>query len=386
MTTSYDQNVVAAFDSIQPLVASISGLNVSVGAFAYVLNGTAGTYAGVTSVAVTDNATSFLYIDSGGLLQITTSGYPADDAVIKIARVEAASGAFVRVIHDRSVVGFKPTDSTAIPLLISAPSAPSAGFALIYGRMRHGRAYLDMQGSNGRDFPFQPFLGLNKVIMHIPETGTTIRVWGMPVTSVGTVSHPTLASTNLRTSMRRWRQLSAASANSASENRAAATQVWRGNAAGRGGFTFITRVGFATLSANCRGFFGLLSATGATSTSQNPSALTNCLGFAWNATETNLFFQHNDASGTATRIDLGSNFPTNDTSIVYTMFVYSSPNGSDISYRIVREDTGDVADGTVSTDIPASTTFLTYHNYMNNGGDASAIAYECAGVYLESDY
>lgn len=260
------------------------------------------------------------------------------------------------------------------------------GFALIYGRLRHGRPYFDMQGPNGRDFPFQPFLGLNKVIMHIPENGTAIRTWGMPITNVGTVSHPTLASTNLRNSMRRWRQLSAASANSASENRAAATQVWRGNVAGRGGFTFITRIGLATLSANCRGFFGLLSATGATSTSQNPSALTNCLGFAWNATETNFYFQHNDGSGTATRIDLGSNFPTNDTSAVYTMFVYSSPNGSEVGYRIVREDTGDSADGSVSTDIPASTTFLTYHNYMNNGGDASAIAYECAGVYLESDY
>lgn len=46
----------------------------------------------------------------------------------------------------------------------------------------------------------------------------------------------------------------------------------------------------------------------------------------------------------------------------------------------------DPAEFTLSTDIPAATTFLSVYNYMNNGTTAAAIAYDCSGVYLETNY
>ena len=384
MADYYDQNLSVAFDSIQDIVQIVSGLNISIESFAYVVNGGTGSYAGTASTAMTDDSINYVYLNSAGSLQTSTSGYP--DNIVKIARVVAVSGSIVNVFHDRAIVGSKSADYSIIPLLNAIPSTPSNGYASLYGRTRHGRAYLDLLGSNGRDVPFQPFLGMNRVAMQLPETGSTIRTWGIRSTNVGTVSTPTLASTNLSTSIRRWRMTSAATANSAAENRTNITTMWRGNAAGLGGFTFITRISLATLSTNCRGFFGLLSSTGATSTSQVPSNLKNCLGFAWDATETNFRFQHNDASGAATRVDLGSTYATNDTSLVFTFFIYASPNDSVVYYRVVKENTGDFTEGSVSTDLPASTTFLTHHLYMNNGGDASAIAYDCSGIYIETDY
>lgn len=336
----------------------------------------------VTLTLTVGSAGAFRYLGSANALNATPAG--ATEYIVAI--YNAADDRWDVVAY--SGYEFPGGGPLILDALSSMPGAPAAGKLSLYGRLRHGRAYLDVQGPNGRDWPVQPFLGLNKVVMHLPENGTTIRTWGMPVTNVGTVSHPTLAATNLLTSMRRWRLTSAATANSAAENRAAQTLVWRGNAAGRGGFTFIARFGITTNPSNTgRGFFGLTSATGATPTTQVPSALTNCVGLMWDiAAETNFYIGHNDGAGSCTRVDLGANFPVNDAAAVYTLYLYCGPNDSKICYRVVREDTGDVADGELTTDLPSNTTFLTYHLYMNNGGTAIAVAFDCAGVYLESDF
>lgn len=384
-TVLIDSSAVLAFDSARSLVTDAGGLNIAVERFAFQDAGEVIVFNGTDSFALAASSLNYVYADIVTEdIASSTSGYPPD--AVRLARVLTSGGAVETIIADRAVFGVKPGYVTNLPLNSVLPSAPPSGFLALYGRLRHTRPYLEVQGPAGRDESLQPFLGLNRVVMHLPENGTTIRTWGIPNTNVGTISHPTLASSSFANSIRRWRNTSAGTANSAAENRCNQTTVWRGNAAGLGGFTFITRVSLATLTANCRGFFGLTSATGAISTTQVPSNLTNCIGFGWDSGETTLRFQHNDGSGAATRVDLGASFPTNNTAAVYTMFVYSARNGSEIAYRIVREDTGDVADGAVSTNIPSNTTFLTHHLHMNNGGDAAAVAFDCSGIYVESDF
>lgn len=95
---------------------------------------------------------------------------------------------------------------------------------------------------------------------------------------------------------------------------------------------------------------------------------------------------YNDGSGTCTKVDLGSDFPANNTSAVYEFMMFAAPNGSSVYYRVVRLDTGDVAEGEITTDLPASTTFLTRHEYMNNGGTAAAVVLEVSRIYIETDY
>jgi len=36
--------------------------------------------------------------------------------------------------------------------------------------------------------------------------------------------------------------------------------------------------------------------------------------------------------------------------------------------------------------IPAATQLLSPRNYMNNSATAAAVAYDCSGVYVETDY
>lgn len=383
--TEYDQSAQPSLRSITPLITDAGGLNVDVAGFSAILNGTLVTYNGSASVAMTGSSVNYLYVDSGGVLNVNTSGYPDQSSAIWVGRVATAAGSIGIIYADRVVEGVTLPSQLILASNTSIPSAPPASSLSLYARSRAGRQYLDVQGPSGRDYPLQPFLGTNKVIMWLPENTTTIRTWGMPITNVGTVSHPTLASTNLSTSVRRWRLTSATTANSAAENRCAQLLMWRGNASGLGGFTFVAFISLSTLPANHRSFFGLLSATGATSTTQSPSALTNCLGFAYNSAETHFYFQHNDGAGAATRIDLGANFPSDSTTACFTFFISCAPNSSGVHYRAVREDTGDIVDGTVSTDLPASTQFLTPHLYMNNGGTAAACSFDCGGLYLESD-
>ncbi len=269
----------------------------------------------------------------------------------------------------------------------SAPAAPPSDTLALYARRRAGADWPEVQRPTGRDVPLQPHFGLNRVATWSPNSGASVVVSGMPRTAVGTASTPALASTNLSTSMRRWRMTSAATANSVADERSAATLCFRGNAAGRGGFTYTNRVSLVTLQANAVAFFGLLASTAALSTTQTIAALVNCVGIGFtNGVDTNWQLIYNDGSGAPTQVDLGASFPVNSTTNVYTLVIYCAQNGSAIGVRVVNEVSGAAVEYSLTSDIPGTTTFLSVRNYMNNGGAAAAVAYDCSGVYLETDY
>ena len=138
----------------------------------------------------------------------------------------------------------------------------SVAAATFFGRPRFfvappGQPWLDAMRANVRDFSLQPHLGLARTANWLPSSGATITTEGMSNSTVGTVSTPGLAATSLATSMRRWRLTSAAVADSASDQRSGVFTCWRGNAAGLGGWTFVTRISLATLQATGMAFIGL---------------------------------------------------------------------------------------------------------------------------------
>lgn len=273
-----------------------------------------------------------------------------------------------------------------IPSQASLPASPASGKLALYARDRAGQTYLDVQRASGRDFPLQPHMGVNRVATWNPSTSTTVTGVGMPVTSVGTVSTPGIASTNLKTSMRRWTLTSAAAVNSVSDQRSAQNVCWRGNAAGLGGWTYTNRLSLTTLQATGMGFFGLYGSTTALATNLLLSALVNCVGIGFQVgTHTNWQLVQNDAAGAPTLTDMGANFPINNTHVL-TLFIGAAPNGSSIGVRVVNESNGAVYEATLTTDIPAATTFLSPRNYMNNDVTAAAVAFDCAGVYVETDF
>lgn len=276
---------------------------------------------------------------------------------------------------------------TILPGLSVAPSPPPTGKASVYARTRAGAPWIDVMRPSGRDFPLQPHFGVNRIANWSPSTTTTVNTEGLPITSVGTVSTPTLAATNLAASMRRWRLTSAAvGVDSVAEQRSAGWACCRGNAAGLGGWTFVTRLSLTTLQATGMGFFGLYGSTAALATTLTLATVLNCIGIAFQrGTHANWQLVANDGTGAPTLADMGAAFVV-ATGGVLTLFIAAPPNGSSIWVRAVNEVTGAVFEQEITADLPASTQFLSPRLYLNTGATAAAVAYDCSGVYVETDY
>jgi hypothetical protein len=58
----------------------------------------------------------------------------------------------------------------------------------------------------------------------------------------------------------------------------------------------------------------------------------------------------------------------------------------EVGVRVVNETSGAVFDASVTTDMLSNTTFLSPRLFLNNGATADVVAYDCAGVYLETDF
>ena len=288
---------------------------------------------------------------------------------------------------DRTNGRVELAEPVVLPAHDAVPSPPPAGKLALYARDRAGMGWLDVERPSGRHFPLQPHFGVNRIATWAPSTSTTINTNGMPRTAVGTAATPTLATTNLSTSMRRWRMTSAATAGAAAEERSAGWVCWRGNADGLGGFTYVNRLSLVTLQATGMGFFGLIGSVAALSTSLTLSAIVNALGIGFErGTHANWQIVHNDGTGAPTLIDLGAGFPVASTTNVLTLYIAAAPNDSAVGIRVVEEVSGAVAEATITTDMPAATQLLSPRNYLNNGSTAATVAYDCSGVYVETDY
>lgn len=142
------------------------------------------------------------------------------------------------------------------------------------------------------------------------------------------------------------------------------------------------RGGIETFQATCRMFIGLYSAASDIG-NVNPSTLLNMVGIGFDSGQTTLRLLRNDGSGAATAVDFGAGFPTTGSQVLYELILSPEPNGSDIRYRIERLNSGDLAEGVLTTDLPVATQFLTPHFWLNNGTTAAAVELAVISLYAE---
>ena len=295
------------------------------------------------------------------------------------------SAFFDAIVVDRTNGQVELPQPTILSGLNAAPSPPPADKIAVYARNRAGAPRVDVMRPSGRDFPLQPHFGVNRIANWSPLISTTITTEGLPITSVGTVATPTLAATNLAASMRRWRLTSAAVVDSAAEQRSAGWACWRGNAAGLGGWTFVTRVPLTTLQATGMGFFGLNGSTAALATNLALAAVINAVGIGFQrGTHANWQVVTNDGTGAPTLTDMGAPFAIANGGVI-SLFIAAAPNGASVWVRAANEVTGAVYEREITTDLPATTQFLSPRLYLNTGATTAAVAYDCAGLYLETD-
>ena len=133
----------------------------------------------------------------------------------------------------------------------------------------------------------------------------------------------------------------------------------------------IASPGLGATVASHRFFGGWLSNNNAP-TDVNPSTLTNIVGVGYDSGDTNLQFMHNDGSGAATKVDLGSGLPkpTVAEAAAYLIRITSNVAGQ-VSYFVENIITGNTATGSVSTNLP--TVGLNWQSWQSAGGTSTAI-------------
>jgi hypothetical protein len=93
----------------------------------------------------------------------------------------------------------------------------------------------------------------------------------------------------------------------------------------------------------------------------------------------------NDASGAPTLVDMGASFAI-ATGGVLTLMIAATPNAGSVWVRVVDEMSGAVFEQEVTADLPAASQFLAPRLFINNGATAAAVAFDCSGAYVETDY
>lgn len=274
----------------------------------------------------------------------------------------------------------------------SAPSTPAAGRISHFLKNVGGRLMPAFKGPTGLDSTLQPHTGLNRVAKwQAAGNSTTITADGAAaLTAIGTATAANVATTNIHTLMRRLEYLVTTAATTAIAGYRYTGALWsRGGLAGYGGFHYVCQWGPATgvTTATNRGFNGLRNLTAAP-TDVEPSSLVNLIGMGWDAADTNIQMMHNDASGTATKIDLGASFPvpSADRTKAYELVLFASPaDTSQVQYRVTDLGTLAVASGSITTDLPTTTTFLAPQGWMSVGGTSSVIGIALGQLYIETD-
>lgn len=272
---------------------------------------------------------------------------------------------------------------------ISAPAAPAGGGIKLYGKSLAGKVLPTWMEDSGAEMPVQAFIGRKAVGAYIAAgNGGTDTQWALPVTAGGTATAENITNTSVWGSIRArsWR-ITTAAPNAIASLRANALQ-WTvgGNAAGRGGFFLSWIWGPATGVATTtnRALVGMRSSVAAP-TDVEPSSLLNFVGMGWDAADTNVQMMHNDGSGTATKIDLGANFPvpTADTTQVYELYLFSPPGTTQsVGYEVRNVNTAAVATGTITTDLPSTTTLLAPVGSLSAGGTSSVIGFMTSVMYI----
>ena len=227
------------------------------------------------------------------------------------------------------------------------------------------------------------------VFMATNTTGGTAH-WGFQITGTGTVTAPTKSTTNRFQFANRWETLiTTPSATAAAGFRTNSTTHGFGNASGMGGFYYNGVTGAATglSNTNARYFSGFSSYISAP-IDANPSSLNNIIGIGYDSSDGNLQFMHNDGSGTASKVDLGSNFAvtTTDRTNFYRLIMYAESNGSTVYFKVIDMTDGDTYTGSVNTNLPSNTTMFGPYGYTSVGGTSAVTGFALMQLEVFSDF
>lgn len=295
---------------------------------------------------------------------------------------------------DSRVVVFDSTSGKVIKEAVyldipdtSTPVAPSAGNLRLFTRSQAGRQLLALIGPSGIDTNLQPALFRNSVHMWLPGTGTTTSIafgtnWTARNSGTSAAqAHPTRTATNALTSLNRATFNTGTTATGTSGIQSGQLVAWRGNATGLGGFFYFSRFGIETYRSDIQAWTGL--ASGNAALAGEPSSLLHSCGICKDSTDTNWFIFTKDSTN-KTRIDTGLAVSAGT---ILDFMMFCPPNSNSIKFRLVNAVTGAVIvdDASISTTLPASSTFMYAHTAIRSTVGTTAASLALNRIYVEAD-
>lgn len=223
--------------------------------------------------------------------------------------------------------------------------------------------------------------------------GTGLIGMGTTLSATGTATATAPTSTNLATSTVALEfAVTAATSNAVGGFRtttaATGLNLWRGNAAGLGGFMFLCRFrSMRAWPATARCFVGLSSVTTAPADAalSTTTTLAHCLGVGHDNADATWQFIFNDNVGAPTKVNTGIARPTADNQLL-EIIIFAKPNDSVVYFQFTELVSGTSITYTASTDLPPSTQFLAPRGFKSSGTSTnSTIGLGVVSLYTESD-
>jgi len=266
------------------------------------------------------------------------------------------------------------------------PSAPAAGHTTMFMDSMASRHLVGAIGADGTHLDFQPALFNSTTYMWLAGTGTTLAInWGTSFTArnngTGAAqAHPTKTSSNAIASMNRATFSTGTTATGASGIQSSATNAWRGNASGLGGFFFFSRFALEATSGTYRLFVGL-SENNATLNVQ-PSTMNNTFGIGLDSGDTNFQFMIRNTV-TTTRIDTTV---AANTTTVYDFYMYTPPNNGVVYFELRNAVTNAVLKTSQeSANLPVNTVFMYMQAQMQSVTGTTPKLLALNRIYCESN-
>jgi hypothetical protein len=269
-----------------------------------------------------------------------------------------------------------------LPASTAAPVAPPDGTLALYAQNIASDPLPAYITSNGSTNVLQPFLGRGNVIAWIPGwASSSLTVLGQQVNSSGTtyIRTITAGTTSRFLMMPRLGYGSPTAAGSYARIYTVASWA-RGTTAMR----MVARWGCsdpATVASAARSFVGLAQTLG----TANPSTMLNLVGVGTDSGDTTLSLFYNDATGAATKVSLGANFPDHTLSVdVYELAMACPASGAYMDVEVTRLNTGDVFRTRLTTDLPSTTSGTSAYFLRCNGTATLEVRFDFFSFYLET--
>lgn len=212
-------------------------------------------------------------------------------------------------------------------------------------------------------------------------SGIGLAIFGVGTLTAGAANS---ADTNYLTRRARVAAVSAAAANSAAgmASIGAFASAWLFR---RTGFAYVHTCGHQTISATYRWLMGLHT-TAINTLAVEPSTLLNIIAIGADSGDANAQLMYNDGAGTATKVDLGADFPARTANTVFQLSLYGDVGASLVQYQIRRLDVPAVRQGVLNTDIPALGTALLPHCICANGPAGGAVTMAIMDMWASVPY